>query len=144
MLACSYIRKHRLHFKAGRMLELLPIAPARQGTDAQAGTVEQVDCAARLEYLSLRIVRESRETTMRRLDDLFAEIRVHRDFDDRSPRLRASEEFPSLEELLHADAPDAERFGQVTVAKASLAGHAPRDNDGMRRPRERIGPNAIR
>jgi hypothetical protein len=36
LLACSSIRKHRVHFKAGRMLEL----PARQQAHAEAGAVE--------------------------------------------------------------------------------------------------------
>ena len=104
--------------------KLLPIVPARKCSDAKAGTVEQVDCTTRLEHLSLCLVCESREATMRRLDDLLAEIRVHRDFKN-LPRRFASEELPSLEELLHADAPDAERLGQVTVAEAALARHAP-------------------
>ena len=77
-------------------LQAFSVVPARQGTQAQAGTVEQVDCAARLEDLSLRLVRESREAKMRRLDDLLAEICIHRDFDNPSlMHRRASEEFPS-------------------------------------------------
>ena len=49
----------------------------------------------------------------------------------RRSALRALEKFPSLKELLHADASDTEWLGQVAVAKASLAGHAPRNNDSM-------------
>ena len=49
-------------------------------------------------------------------------------------------EFPSIEELLHGDSPDAEWLGQVTVAEASLARHFARDNDGIVCLREESAP----
>ena len=66
-----------------------------------------------------------------RLDDLPAQFVVHRNFDDTGcVRRLALKELPPLEELFDGDASNAEGFGQMAIAEASLTRHFPRDNHG--------------
>ena len=97
---------------------------ARNQTHANPCAVEKVYCATRFKNLPSCLVCELGETEMRRLNDLPAQLVIHRNFDDvRRMQGFALEKLPTFEELFHGNAPHTERLGQMAIAETSLARH---------------------